>query len=441
MLVNNFEEVRNIATLDDLNERYLSAGLKSDISTFEELSESVNSAIPRRRVLKVKIPMAREEKEIHIVDKEMLLSVLADSQLEKCKFIKGYEAIWSDSLNFIECELDAGVRMPSRVLIRRITRMLGIGMETEDNDVLRIVLPSPKEDVNISLGMASVEHSVLCTMQGRGSIGPPSLPRGVTLRIEGLNVKTHDNAHKMLQKIGQAVLFQLDLITDFSIYIVFERQRDRRIRTRVTDSPIELTPPNFEYDSEPMSLYWYGRKAVEMPLLRFLAFYQALEFYFPIYSQREAQNLIRNAIKDPRFNVNRDTDIAGILSVITMSGGNKAFGDESTQLRAEILACLNASELKDFFTLNGREEYFKSKVAKSLSEKIIVLTANEDIRIQVADRIYDIRCRVVHTKASWEGKSLLLPFSTEERNLQNDLELLEFVTRKVLIAGSRPLQL
>ncbi|EHL07332.1 hypothetical protein HMPREF0322_01892 [Desulfitobacterium hafniense DP7] len=428
-----------MATLKELKERYQLAGLESEIEKYSIQTDI--SEYEQRSVLKVKIPIAREFKEITIVDKDNLLSVIADSQIENCKFIKGYEAIWSDCMNFIECEIDvAGIRITNRrIVIRKLARILGINHQEDGEDIIRIDLPSPKENVNISLGIASVEHTVLCAMQERIYLGPS--PRNITLRIEGFNITTHDTAYKMLQKIGQAVLFQLDLITDLSLYTVAERKREKRVRAKTTNLPCEYTAPQFEYDSEPMSLYWYGRKSVEMPLQRFLAYYQALEFYFPIYSLRDAQNLIRNTIKDPRFSVNRDADIAGILSIIQISGGNKAFGDENSQLQAEILACLSINDLKDFFSMNGREDFFKSKIAKSLSEKLIVVSANEDIRIQVANRIYSIRCRVVHTKAAWEGQSLLLPFSPEERNLQHDLELLEFITRKVLIAGSRPLQL
>lgn len=428
-------------SIDELKQRYSDLGLKTEIEDLSSESEPTLFERPDRKLLKVFIPMAREEKAISILDRDNLILVVANSQIEYCRFIKGYEAIWSEKMNFIECALDAGLRMPSRMIIRRIAKSLGMSGFVESDELVRFEIPSPRENIRISIGQASVEQSLLCSMPGR--YGIDSSPRSITLRIEGLNITTHDRALNMLCKIGHSILFQLDLITNLPLYLVMERQNDGAIFKRpASKSEVELTSPNFEYDPEPMALYWYGRRANGMPLLRFLAYYQALEFYFPVYSEREAQNQIRNAIKDPRFNVNRDADIANILSLIKLSGSGRALGDENTQLHAELHTCLTANELTQFITNEpSRAEFFKSKTAKQLSQKIISVTSSEDLRDQVADRIYDIRCRVVHTKASFESQSLLLPFSPEERNLHHDLELLEFVTRKVIIAGSRPLQL
>ncbi len=61
----------------------------------------------------------------------------------------------------------------------------------------------------------------------------------------------------------------------------------------------------------------------------------------------------------------------------------------------------------------------------------------------IAGRIYDIRCKIVHTKESGPGDDfgLLLPFSSEAENLGHDTALLQMIARSALISGSRPLQL
>lgn len=64
-----------------------------------------------------------------------------------------------------------------------------------------------------------------------------------------------------------------------------------------------------------------------------------------------------------------------------------------------------------------------------------------NLRQEVADRMYEIRCRIVHTKGSEGEMELLLPFSTEAKRLGYDIELIEFIARKVIVAASRPLRL
>jgi hypothetical protein len=85
---------------------------------------------------------------------------------------------------------------------------------------------------------------------------------------------------------------------------------------------------------------------------------------------------------------------------------------------------------------------FLSSKAKGLTEKKLpIANPDADLRNDVADRIYDIRCKIVHTKSdSRDGEvELLLPFSKEAEQLYHDISLLEFVARQVLIAASTPL--
>lgn len=192
----------------------------------------------------------------------------------------------------------------------------------------------------------------------------------------------------------------------------------------------------------PISLYWYARSAMGMPLLQFLALYQVIEYYFPTYSQEEARRRIRAVLKDPTFRYDRDADIGRVLSIL--SGTGRGFGDERSQLRATLNACLNPSDLRIFFEEDEeRIEFFSSKQKGLTDYKIPLATKDADLRIPVADLIYDIRCKIVHTKGeSSDGEvELLLPFSKEAELLFYDIELIQYVARNVLVAASAPMTL
>ncbi|MCI5139829.1 MAG: hypothetical protein D3922_15790 [Candidatus Electrothrix sp. AR1] len=64
--------------------------------------------------------------------------------------------------------------------------------------------------------------------------------------------------------------------------------------------------------------------------------------------------------------------------------------------------------------------------------------ANNNIIKSVANRIYDIRCRIVHTKNLSGTTKSLLPSSQGAKDLYQDIALLEFLAKKVIIAGSSP---
>ena len=66
-----------------------------------------------------------------------------------------------------------------------------------------------------------------------------------------------------------------------------------------------------------------------------------------------------------------------------------------------------------------------------------------DLITQVCNRVYDIRCKIVHTKEDYQTDSLdiLLPFSKEAEQLVYDIELIQYLSQKVLISASTKLNI
>ena len=202
----------------------------------------------------------------------------------------------------------------------------------------------------------------------------------------------------------------------------------------------DLVFPSQEFDEAPMSLYWYARSAQGMPLLQFLAYYQVMEFYFPTYFQAEARRKIRLILKSPVFRADRDADIGRVLSALSSKRGS--IGDERSMLRATLQECIDPGELRTFLSSNKMKLKFFSSKAKGLTtHKLPLVNSVADLRNDVADRLYDIRCKIVHTKNDVrEGEvELLLPFSKEAEQLYYDIDLIRYLSRQVLITASSAL--
>src|SRR5262249_43925309 len=149
-------------------------------------------------------------------------------------------------------------------------------------------------------------------------------------------------------------------------------------------------------------LYWYARSATGMPLLQYLAFYQVIEFYYPTYSKLGAGRRLRRILKDPNFRPDRDSDIGRLLTAIGSTRGG-GFGDERGQLKATLQECLDADVLRSFFSQDERRKEFFLKKHEGLTDRKIPLANKDaDLRLDVADLIYEIRCKIVHTKGQNE---------------------------------------
>jgi hypothetical protein len=123
--------------------------------------------------------------------------------------------------------------------------------------------------------------------------------------------------------------------------------------------------------------------------------------------------------------------------------GGQGYGDERSQLRATLHECVEPGALREFFKESAeREKFFSTKTEGLTDHKIPIRNADADLRNDVADRLYDIRCKIVHTKSGGrDGEmDLLLPFSKEAELLYGDIELIQFVAREVLVSASTTLR-
>ncbi|HEY8690200.1 MAG TPA: hypothetical protein VIM07_13275 [Chitinophagaceae bacterium] len=411
-----------------------------------------------RTELFIQIPFERDFKTVIVDQRNESLDKILASDFEKYKLLKSYEAIYSSELGIIECEIQSDdVLRNTNFLIRRLSRFFKPkqnkviadnqeGVESDEEiESYSFEFPSPDENMKIIIGESSDAFSFISGNKRESLMLRRRLRMFPTIRIEGLKFEQHNQAKELLSIIGNSVFFQIDLVTNIPVHLASDKdlQREIRIRKKIAREEFNFSAPKFQYDLEAISLYWYARTAINMPLLQFLAFYQVIEFYFPLYSSKEAQEKIKNLLKDPTFDRNSDKNVARILDLIKVYGKNKSFGDERSQIKATIQSCVDQTELNDFLNEHtDRKDFFDDqKKSKSLvSQKISFNRKDHDLRFDVASRIYDLRCRIVHTKDDAETE-LLLPFSPELAHIKYDIDLVEFVARKVLIASGKPINL
>lgn len=396
------------------------------------------------------IPAGRDNFPITFIYREEYLDNALKIDFERYKFIAGYEAIWSKDFKIIEAEITNIDYTTGRFFFNRLSRLMGKSEVNEDeeniSEITEIKFPNIG-DLEISLSYSSKEFSFLSVGREKGS--SVRNIRRITLKISNANLSTHEGAKDLLEKIANSIFFQIDLTFEIAILLqpkrktIFERRSKRQRKLMNIEEGANFKEPKYEYDNEPMSLYWYAKESENMPIFQFLAFYQAIEFYFPIYSSLDAKQKIQSLIKDPRFNPNKDSDITKIISTIKLSSSGKSFGNEREQLKSTINACTDNNELIEFLKADEKRfNFYSENKGKKLSAKrISVKNDTADFVTEIMERIYEVRCRIVHTKSSDGTYEALLPYSSEVNELNFDIELIEFLSRKVLINSSRQLKI
>jgi hypothetical protein len=258
-----------------------------------------------------------------------------------------------------------------------------------------------------------------------------------TIRMKNVRSSQHDDAILELRSYADSLFFQIEALAGSTFVLERGRRGIRPIpRSRRGE---QLVFPTAEYSRDAMSLFLYAKSARDMPLLQFLAYYQAVEFFFPRYSQVETRKRVSSILKNPTFRPHRDDDVDRLISALHGVRGS-SLGSEKAQLRAVINECISAADVRAFLSADTeRLAYFTGKTPRY--HKVPLANKDADLRNDVADRIYGIRCKIVHTKNEDDGEEMrmILPYSDDADLLVHDIDLVDFIAKNVLAASSNEL--
>lgn len=282
------------------------------------------------------------------------------------------------------------------------------------------------EDVTIELSPASPMFEATFPIMG-----------DVTVKVRHRNGPKGPRADDLLEEFVAHFLIELELQHGLGAELR-RRAPERPAGIGVATSDVPPRFPQLRYSTEAMSFYWYGARAVGMPLLQYLAFYQVLEFYFSAFTRRAVVERLRSQIKDPRFDLRNDTAIDGLIEATRAA--HAGLKRELDQLRHTLEDCIAPEALRDFIRSNDQ------LAAHLLAPKSVIrgtsalrLEADDDELIRdVADRVYRVRNRIVHTKAVGEevGVELLLPTSEESNSMWLEIELVRWLAKRALVHGA-----
>jgi hypothetical protein len=310
---------------------------------------------------------------------------------EEYQFIAGLEATWSPNNDILEAELQGDdMTRSASTLIKRLQRMFRSEALTAP-EFSSIEMPYRKRTVKVALGASSDVFTLLTNHYGYRT--------KPVIRITGTGAKDHDEARSALLHLSDALLFYIDREYKIPMRIrseryLFSEYRKKRVLSGET---IKLKPPTTTHSTETMAFYWNARMSTGNPVSQFLYFYQVIEQYIlPDPAKQGESQRLKN-----------------LLSTTMSSESVQQFIDEDTD----------------------RKRYFNSdKKANELStESIGKKCTQKNITDAIAGRIYDIRCKIVHTKKN-SPKEYILPLSNAIGDIYHDLSLIEYVAREVILS-------
>lgn len=277
--------------------------------------------------------------------------------------------------------------------------------------------------------------------------GPKNLTNNKTiLRIKGLELNSSKISEDDLKSLLSSVFFDIKCLRNeyFEVYDYHFLSENYKIRKSIYKQEAsdkhrlvfkKLIPELIEY--------FKVADQINYSPFKFLCYYHILEYFLDKSAHLAIKRKIDSVLYQSDFDANSDSYIDEIL---------QSFKDEGDRLKSDKIKIqrvlqefLNKETILEFINnINLNNHFFKDQIFE-FKNKVILAQIKTDNESQffksLSDRIYSIRCSVVHSNPDF-GIKKGVPFVSSKKNLsilEKEIYLLEEIGKTLIIGSKIPL--
>lgn len=268
-----------------------------------------------------------------------------------------------------------------------------------------------------------------------------------TLKISGIPAGNSVEFERVVNEVALSFSFDLEIRFGIGFKIgrrpeprVTEKKGIREVGKDVLAAPLAMTMN--AYDPEAASYYYHARRSESVPVAAFLGYYQVLEYYFRRFAMQSSIEVLRRNLKNPAFDVWSDGQLARLMSALSDELPDRTA--ERNQLRAVLTHAVDVGGLRELLdSVPGLVEHLRRKDRVPGIATVTTKTADQELLNQVADRIHQLRCQIVHSKGEQkQGEELrLLPDSRAAALVREDVRVVRYLAMSVICASADRLAL
>jgi hypothetical protein len=267
---------------------------------------------------------------------------------------------------------------------------------------------------------------------GRMRLGYRTIPFLATLKMAYSHALPGDEMGRKSEETARSLIYELNVRNGVIIELdAPPAGPDMSLVRRPQEESRRIRYPRTDMQYEVSVLFGFASQPTDDLPQAFLSYYQALEYFIPAAIRQSAIKNIRRELRDPSFD---DSNDASLLRIVKAAEGPIAAA-EPNQLRIVVNEYVRVSRLEEFFD-RGWGEYFSHRGPIKSVTPINIRNTNQTLPNQVADRVYQIRNRIVHAKDDprFGGARVLLPRSTESNALTPDVLLVRLLATEAISA-------
>lgn len=252
-------------------------------------------------------------------------------------------------------------------------------------------------------------------------------PLSQFLRIKTLKIAT-ENSKKLpiMVRLAEAATFNFGFVHGVAFNFTPSWETTRySLRRRPDENP---NFPQQYYEPELINYYNLGL-GTDSVVLTYLAFYNILEYFYPLVAENELHNKIKENIIQPDFSVKKRVKLRKLVKDISKLE-NKL--NERESLKLVLSEYFEIDELIGWITDFEHEfgVYYTEWVNLFGTRKKLEVTVDNIIN-GLGSRIYSVRNALVHNKEGEIGR--FIPYTEHDEILMKEIPLLRFIAEQLII--------
>lgn len=263
------------------------------------------------------------------------------------------------------------------------------------------------------------------------------LSQFITVRVECKDVQKYDKLKEYAYSFMFTYSFNMgeSLVPIWSVNSIGTLSR-KYLRRNKTD---DIEFPKIKYIDD---LIYHYEMALHsnQPVLEYLSYYHILEHFYSIVLDEHIIDNVKEKLYSPGFSQKRASDIRALIKIIKNTlktdQDNLVPKTEKHALILTLKKFIYKNKVMDSLkeSDNTLIDFYSKNIVSFSSGKKIDFSSDEKFYDTLADRIYNTRNAVIHSKA--EEINRFIPFK-HEKILQKEIPLLQIISEQIIIKSGK----
>ena len=306
---------------------------------------------------------------------------------------------------------------------------------------IEIKIGYKKSDLKIKIEYSEEESPLkFIASHIRGSLISRRFRKGLILTIENLSNIALENLENEVKLILNSVLFDIEYNFNLSFETININSLQRKLRRRPKaryELPLEVVDLTYKKYVPELIDYFHTGEKVDYTPFKYICYFHIVEYFQDKSAFFIVREKLKNIMLKPDFSLNVNLYVTQALNLIKQESEKNQ--TDKIKIQRVLKQFIDLDEFKQFLANDELLDYFSNDMVMSFSKNLTLpaLDFSSDTKFieTLTNRIYSIRCSIVHSNPDFDDKKAVPFLATSENidKLRYEVELIMEVAKTIIL--------